>query len=284
MSEEKKEVVFGTNELTPAQKLEYAKRIDAAKNQRTNSVKGSEPLGSVPRPVIPDFSKVRQAKEGPSPITEDGGVAPRPAGAPLLRPETEQQLKDVIAAQTADLKEEANKAAEEKKDGKKEDIFELFDFADQRNATDRIFDNKKRREEIEARCQPMKFEDLLYKGEVEQKVPIIPGKFEPTYRSVTPEESLFIKRYISKENESSDQYLFEKYNLCLLTCSLVAINDKPLPDHRGTNGDVDEKLFEAKFKMMSKKSGYIVSDLGVNYVWFDVRVRKLITADGLKNG
>ncbi len=281
MSEEKKEVVFGEKMISNAEKLDYQRRIENSRNKSVNAVKGSEPVGREPRPVMPDFSKIRTPKEAASPF-EDGGVVPRPAGSPTLRPETEQQLKEVIAAQSADIKAEAEKKMEEAE--KKDDIFSMVDFGDQRNATDRIFDNKKRREEIEGRCVPMKFEDLLYKNEVEQKVPILPGKFEPVFRSVTPEESLFIKKFISKEDETSDQYLLEKYNLCLLTCSLVSLNDKLLPDHRDSNGNVDDKLFETKLKVMMKKSGYVVADLGINYTWFDIRVRKLITADGLKNG
>lgn len=283
MSEEKKEVVFGSKELTPAEKLDYQKRIENSRNRGVSAVKGLEPVGREPRPVMPDFSKIRTAKESPSSI-EDGGVIPRPAGSPVLRPETEQQLKEVLESQSKSIREDADKKMSEEAKEKKDDIFSMVDFGDQRNATDRIFDNKKRREEIEGRCTPMKFEDLLYKNEVEQKVPILPGKLEPTFRSVTPEESLFIKKFISKEDETSDQYLLEKYNLCLLTCSLISINDKMLPDHRDSNGNVDEKLFEAKLKVMMKKSGYIVADLGINYTWFDIRVRKLITADGLKNG
>lgn len=281
--EEKREIVFGKGELSPEQKAEYQRRIESAKSGRLNSLKGNEPVGSVPRPVIPDFAKLRN-KESPSPITEDGGVAPRPPGSPILRPETEQQLKEAIEAQKDLDKKTEDKKAEAAKDDKKTDVFDMFDFADQRSATDKILDNKKRREEIEARCEPMKFEDLLYKNEVEQKVPIIPGKFEPVYRSLTPEESLFVKRHIAKDQDTSDQYVFEKYNLCLLACSLVAINDKTLPDHRDASGSVDQALFDAKMKVILKKSGYIVADLGINYVWFDIRVRKLITVDGLKNG
>lgn len=283
MSEEKKEVVFGEKMITAAEKLEYQRRIENSRNKTVNAVKGIEPVGREPRPVMPDFSKIRTAKESAASI-EDGGVVPRPAGSPTLRPETEQQLKEVIAAQSQNIKADAEKKMEEESKEKKDDIFSMVDFGDQRNTTDRIFDNKKRREEIEARCVPMKFEDLLYKNEVEQKVPILPGKFEPVFRSVTPEESLFIKKFISKEDETSDQYLLEKYNLCLLTCSLVSLNDKLLPDHKDSSGNVDEKLFEAKLKVMMKKSGYVVADLGINYTWFDIRVRKLITADGLKNG
>lgn len=283
--EGKTAVVFGKEELSPEQKAEYRKKIDSARTG-INALKGSEPLGGVQRPVIPDFQKLREAGPAPSGMTEDGGVAPRPAGSPILRPETAQQLKDMAEAQKAMEAAEANKKPDEasKKDKEEEDLFELLNMGEQRNEAERLLNNKKRREDIESRCEPMKFEDLLFKNEVHQRVPIIPERFEPTFRSITPEESLFVKRYIAKEQTVSDQYLLEKYNLCLLACALIQINDVPMADHRDNNGSPDEKLFETKLKSIFKKSGYIVADLGINYTWFDIRVRKLITADGLKNG
>ncbi len=286
MAEEKGEIVFGKEELSPEQKEAYKRKIESAKRGGVNALKGTEPLGGVERPVIPDFQRLREAGHAPSGMTEEGGVAPRPAGAPILRPETAQQLKDMAEAQKAMEAKEAEKKDKEEEDPFKKDEENLFDIlnSDQRTEAERLLNNKKRREDIESRCAPMKFEDLLFKNEVHQKVPIIPEKFEPTFRSITPEESLFVKRYIAKEASVSDQYLLEKYNICLLACALLSINDSLLPDHRDQNGSPDEKLFEAKLKGIFKKSGYIVADLGINYTWFDIRVRKLITADGLKNG
>jgi hypothetical protein len=284
MAEEKGEIVFGKEELSPEAKEAYRLKIESARKGGVNALKGTEPLGGVPRPVIPDFQRLREAGSAPSGMTESGGVAPRPAGSPILRPETAQQLEDMAQAQKAQAEKEAEKKVEEDPFKKEEEsLFDLLN-SDQRNEAERLLNNKKRREEIESRCAPMKFEDLLFKNEVHQKVPIIPERFEPTFRSITPEESLFVKRYIAKEQSISDQYLLEKYNICLLACALLAINDSMLPDHRDLNGSPDEKLFEAKLKGIFKKSGYIVADLGINYTWFDIRVRKLITADGLKNG
>lgn len=282
MAAEKQEIVFG-NALTPEALEAHNKKIAAARAAgNVNMLKGNEPVGRVPRPPMPDFQKLRDAQSGPSSVSEEGGVQPRPPGSPLLSPQTDQQLKDMAKAASA-ASEQEKKEAESKKD-EQQDILDMLDFNNQRTEAERLLNNSKRRGEIEARCEPMKFEDLLYKNEVQQKVPILPGKFEPTFRSFTPEESLFVKRYLAKEQAVSDQYLLEKYNICLLVCSLVAINDNQLPDHRNNQGEPDEKLFDAKLKTILKKSGYIIADLGINYTWFDIRVRKLVTVDGLKNG
>ena len=104
---------------------------------------------------------------------------------------------------------------------------------------------------------------------------------------MTPEESLFIKQYLAKDQlgqQNNDNYMLEKFSLCQLACSLVSINGKPLPDHRGKDGSPDESAFKTKLTMLMKKSGYLVADLAVNYMWFDLRVRRLLNPEKLGNG
>lgn len=282
-------ITLGSKEIDPDQKAAYQDKIRAAKaGVPLSTLKGNTPVGGVERPQMP---VLRQSKDSVS-APPDGGVHPRPPGAPVLRPETQEQIANAIkVGQQQEADATAKKEIDEKKlaeEAKIAALFENFDFGDQRDQVERILDNKKRREQIEARCVPMDFEDLLMKDEVQQKVPIIPGKFEPIFRSITPIESLYIKQRMSKETVNTDQYMGEKYNLLLLTCSLVEINGIMLPDHRKIQADgnfvVDDKLFEDKFSVVMRKSGYIVADLSVNYLWFDIRVRKLLNPDDLKNG
>jgi hypothetical protein len=207
----------------------------------------------------------------------------------VLSPQTQAQLLEMqkangeqIAAQAA---EDANAAKEEEKKSE-DDPFDLFDFYG-RDESSRILNNKKRRKEIEARCAPMSFEDLLMKDEVEQVVPVLPeGKFNVKFRSLRPSESLFIKQFMATSEQKSEQYYIERYSLCQLAMAVVEINGKPLgaPHLKDGGEEVDEKVFAAKLKMLTKKSGYIVADLGINYSWFDVRVRKLLNPDDLGNG
>ena len=284
-----KTITLGAKEIDPNQEAAYRERIRAAKaGTPLSAMKGSTPIGGVERPQMP---LLRQSKDSIS-APPDGGVHPRPPGAPVLRPETQEQLAHAIkVGQQQEADATTKKELDDKKqaeDAKIAALFENFDFGDQKDQVERILDNKKRREQIEGRCQPMDFEDLLMKDEVQQRVPIIENKFEPTFRSITPIESLYIKQRMSKETVNTDQYMGEKYNLLLLTCSLVDINGILLPDHRKIQPDgnfvVDDKLFEDKFSVVMRKSGYIVADLSVNYLWFDIRVRKLLNPDDLKNG
>jgi hypothetical protein len=93
---------------------------------------------------------------------------------------------------------------------------------------------------------------------------------------------------MAKEAVTTDQYLGEKYNLMLLTCSLLDINGQPLPDHRKHKQsgvfEIEDKLFDEKLAVLTRKSAYIIADLSVNYMWFDIRVRRLLNPEEVKNG
>ena len=284
MADDPKVIDLGPKDIDPEEAKAYREKVRQAKGG-ISALKGSEPVGSVPRPAMPILSKPKG--ETPS-VSPTGGVQPRPKGAPVISPETQQKLEEALKAgrEMKEKEEAVLTAADKAKLAEVTDsgVFDSFDFGDMTQQVNKILDNKKRREQIESRCEPMNFEDLLMKDEVRQRVPIIPDKFEPTFRSITPLESLFIKRRMSKETITTDQYLGEKYNLLLLTCCLVDINGVPLPDHMNMQGEPDEKLFDEKLAVIMKKSGYIIADLSVNYIWFDIRVRRLLNPDDLKNG
>lgn len=282
-----KTVVFGRQELDPEEQEAYKAKIARAK--ATGSVaglKGNTPLGHVPRQTNTPI--LARQPNGPSaaPLNETGGVQPRPPGSPVVRPETAQQLVDMQKAQE---KQAETAGAEDglKKDidlaKEKDDLFEMFDFGGKTEA-DRVLNNKKRRKDIESRCEPMKLEELIMRDEVQQDVPILPDKFVVRYRSATPQENLFIKRLLSDEKVESDQYLMEKYGILQLTLALVSINGAAFPSHLDENGIPKDDLFQKKLKMVMKKSGYVIADLGINFFWFDIRVRRLLNPDDLKNG
>ena len=286
---------LGGKEIDPADDAAYREKIAKAKQGLPlSALKGQTPLGGVERPQMPILRQgsSREQMSAPPAQPSPQGVSPRPPGSPVLRPETQRQLDEMAkVVGEEEKKAQEQKGLDEKKleeEARLAKVFEAFDFADQQSQIDRILDNKKRRKEIEDRCRPMQFEDLLMKDEVDQVVPIIPGKFEPHFRSLRPIESLYLKQRMARETVTTDQYMGEKYNILLLVCSLIDINGRLLPDHRKHAPDgsfeVDDKLFDEKLKAVVNKSAYIVADLGVNYMWFDIRVRRLINPDDLKNG
>ena len=205
---------------------------------------------------------------------------PRPEGAGL-RPETVQQLEAVAKANSTEA--EKKKLDADVKDihedlASMDDAFETNEFGDRVKS---ILNNKRRKDAIESRCDPLLIDDLITRGEVRQRVPVVPGKFEPTFRSVGGDEDLFIKRMMSSER-GSDQYILDKYSVMNLVVGLYALNGKPLPSHLDSNGTPEDKAFQEKYKIVSKMPLAMLADLSINYMWFGRRLQKLFVLDVIK--
>ena len=155
-----------------------------------------------------------------------------------------------------------------------------------------LFNNEEQRKIIESRCDPMDLADLIMTGIVKQKVPIVlPTEtskgFVPTFQSLGGDDDLACKRLIVAEATAlkvDDRYLLDKYAFMGLTCALESINGTPLPTHRDQNGTFNDELFWAKFNKVIRFPLPMLASLGVNYFWFDVRVRRLFGAEKVKNG
>jgi hypothetical protein len=150
-----------------------------------------------------------------------------------------------------------------------------------------LLNNEEQRDLIEGRCTPLSLEQLVTKGYVTQRVPIVTDKFEPEFQSMSGEEDLAIKRLImveSKALEVSDRYLLDKFSIMSIVLGVRSINGTLLPDHRNTEGRFDDEKFWAKFNFLTRYPFHMLASIGVNYYWFDIRVRKLFVAEKLGNG
>lgn len=203
-------------------------------------------------------------------------LAPRPEGAGL-RPETIKELEGFAAA-TAKSSDDVELEKINKEIDDLDDVYENDEFGQRVRS---LLGNKKRCEVITARCPPMSFDELLMEGSVKQRVPIIPGKFEPTFRSLQGEENVEILRLMSSMRGSED-YILDTISIFRLTAGLYQINNKVFPNHLDKNGDFDEKLFLDKKKIVSKMALPILADLSVNYNWFTRRVQKMTVVDDIK--
>lgn len=206
----------------------------------------------------------------------DPKLAPRPPGSGL-RPETIKDLAGVAAANAKTEDEDLKKINKEIEDI--DEVFETNEFGERVRS---LLGNKERARIIESRCQPLSLEELLINGSVQQKVPIVPGKFEPTFRSPQGDENLAILRLMSSVR-GSDEYVLDLMQIYRLTLGLYSINSKLLPNHLNTDGDFDEELFKKKFKVISKMALPILADMSVNYGWFARRVQKLTVVDDIKS-
>lgn len=96
-----------------------------------------------------------------------------------------------------------------------------------------------------------------------------------------------LKRLVMIESrglEVSERYLLDKFSLMTLVAGLYTLNNNPVPDFHDKDGHFEEDLFWTKFKSITKYPFHMLASIGVNYFWFDIRVRKLFVADSLGNG
>jgi hypothetical protein len=164
------------------------------------------------------------------------------------------------------------------------------DFADdfrEMIGDDYAFDllkDPERRKRIEARLEPLDIAELIIQGEIRQWIPIIPGKFEVEFRSPSIDEDLCIKRLMFEE-KGGERYILDKYVLMNLAVGLVSINGQELPTHLDNAGRFDEIKFLKKFDRVKRLPIQLIADLGIQYLWFDIRVRRLLTdqTEHLKN-
>lgn len=150
-----------------------------------------------------------------------------------------------------------------------------------------LLNQPEQKEIIESRLTPMDLGDLVTQGFISQRVPIVHGQFEPTFMTVDGESDLALKRLImedSKSLEVSDRYYLDKFSLMGVAAAVQAINGKEYPPYRDDEGNFDDELFLKKFSMVLKLPLHMLASLGVNALWFDVRVRKLFVAEKLGNG
>lgn len=141
---------------------------------------------------------------------------------------------------------------------------------------------EERRKVIENRLEPLDLADMITKREIQQNVPVVPGRMEFLFRTLSHEENIFCLRYVY-EFPGSEAYVNELLNTAKLVCSIVAINEAMLHNHmKGKEVDRDE--FQAKWDQVVSFPVQLVGDMSVQLIWFNNRVNKLFDIDNLKNG
>jgi hypothetical protein len=147
-----------------------------------------------------------------------------------------------------------------------------------------VHNNPTRRKEIEARLKPLDIVDIIQYGEIRQEIEVVPGKLRITLRSVTGEEDLAVKRMMFTES-GGDRYMIDKFSLMNMACGVISINNFELPGHLNDKKKFDESLFLKKFDTLMRFPAQFLADIGVQYMWFDERVRQLFTnqTEALKN-
>lgn len=239
--------------------VEAQKRAIAAHTEEVNRPQ-PQTKGRSPEEIKADLEKLNQAAKEYNESRNNGDSSPRDE-SDNKKPETQEEISHLVEQM---------------------DEFELDAYS--RMLEEDMLNNAKRRKAIEGRCKAMDLADLVTHGEVQQLVPIVPDKLEVTFQSVSSGEDLEIKRLLYNIRKEVPRYQLDAYSVMSLTLAIYAINGHPLPDHKDENGKFNESKFREKFELVKRYPIQMVADLGVNYIWFDVRVKKLFTVESLGNG
>jgi len=151
-----------------------------------------------------------------------------------------------------------------------------------------LLNNDEQKKIVESRLTPMDLTDLVSNGFVTQSVPIN-SKLTLEFQSAGAEEDLALKRLIIQEAKQTgfhvdDKYILDKYSVMSMTVGVRSINKNPLLDYRGNDGNFDDEKFWKKFNQVVKLNLHLLASIGINFFWFDVRVRRLFVAESLGNG
>lgn len=167
------------------------------------------------------------------------------------------------------------------------DDMDVFDIHRLRAALSRdILNNDEQRKIIEARLQPISIDEILISGTVVQKVPVIPGKFEPIFEHVSGEVDLELKALVGEKCKALDlgeQYFLDMYALYTLAAGTQGINSLRFPDYR-ENGQFNKERFKQRYEKVSRLIAPMLASLAANFTWFDQRVKRLFRAETIKNG
>ena len=174
-------------------------------------------------------------------------------------------------------------------EGKGAKDLDEFDLDAFRKATMRdLLNNPEQRAIVEKRLEPLDVGDLIVHNYIEQRVPVIPGTFEPTFRSMSGEEDLALKRMLLADPASADlpdRYLLDKYAFMSAAVGLVAINGRPFGEPiTDDKGDFCDAQFEKKLSRLLKLPLHMLASVGINLFWFETRVRALFRAEAVGNG
>lgn len=163
-----------------------------------------------------------------------------------------------------------------------------FDFNALRQALMKdLLNNDEQRKIVEERLQELDLTELIIHGFIRQNVVIVPGKFEVEFQSMSGDEDLALKRLAMEESKSvsiTQQYILDKFSAMSVALGISSINKNPLPPHVDPQGNFSDDLFAKKFSKVMRLPFHMIASMGVNYFWFDIRVRKLFVAEKIKNG
>jgi len=144
----------------------------------------------------------------------------------------------------------------------------------------------KLRESIEKRIEPIDIGTYLSTGTCIQRVPVIPGKLEVTFRTMTEYEEFYVDRRLAQEidDKSSTRQYFRLQGDLGIACHIKALNGVAWPPLFDKSGEIDEEAINARLNKVRQLSSPVVNLITKNIQWFLDRVNAVLTAGVLGNG
>ena len=242
----------------------YRKIIDQAKARAANQDRPG-PMRGTPRfDQLPD----RDASMGVQPVANPD--------KPFLSAQTAEGLK-AMNAQIA--RQQSAAAAEEEESAETEQAAEITPVALD------MSDDEKLRQAVEKRLTPIDIgQHLLSGGEITQNVPVIAGKLEVKFRTITEYEEGWVDTYLGKQRELTNRQVLRALNECSLACYIESVNGVKWPPSVGRDGQVIPQNVEERLSRVRKFHSSLFALLVQNLGWFVDRVNKSLTTEVLGNG
>lgn len=148
-----------------------------------------------------------------------------------------------------------------------------------------LSEEEKLRQAIEKRITPIDIgQYLLSGGEITQNVPIIPGKLEIKFRTITEYEEGWVDTYLGKQKDLTNRQVLRALNECSLACYIESVNGVKWPPAVGRDGQVIPQNIDERLSRVRKFHSSIFALLVQNLGWFVERVNKSLTTEALGNG
>lgn len=141
-----------------------------------------------------------------------------------------------------------------------------------------------RRKEVESRCPEVQIDELFISGELRQQVTIRPKRLVVTYRTLSSREDLYIKRRLNEVRDENLRYAEDRFLYMLLAAHVHTYNGKELPSTQDEKGEIQDALFDKRFKFICDLPQLIMEEIWVNFIWFEARVRRALEAENLSDG
>ena len=250
----------------------------------------SKPLMDPPA-AVPNYRKIverakAQAGERPGPMQNtprfDEPPPPPVAQAPRLSPQTVRGLESLAQAMPvppaapAPVQEPAPAAA-------------TVPVVEAPVSGESPLDETEQlRRGIEGRLRALDIGQYILNGELMQLVPVIPGKLEVRYRTVSEYEEGWVDAHLAKQNaankEMTQRQFLRLMNECSLACHIHSVGGSAWPVVLNGDGTVNESHMEERLRRVRKFPSAVFALLTQNMGWFLERVSKALSAEALGNG